>query len=388
MILRDVTLLHPEGIFVSSSLEADGPHLSQIELGEQLQADADIYGLVVMPGIIDLHGDMLERELEPRPGSRFPAALAIRELDKRHAAAGITTAYVALSFANFSQQDDTTLVSQTRDLITAVHDLKPKLGCDTRIHARFEIAYVQAKPVLKDLIKNKQVNLVSLMDHSPGQGQFRDLESYVSYMAQWLQVDRQQAEKEVTAQLENPAIWDNVHDVSELAQQHHLPLASHDDDTADKITLMQSMGVGISEFPVTLEAARAAKTQGLWTVMGAPNALRGGSHSGNLSAVDALKKDVLDALASDYYPAALLQAAFVLAKQGILNLEDSIKLITQNPADAAGLRDRGRLSVGLRADVVVLEYYPHQLPHVVATFREGKLIYWSGEHATVLGLDG
>jgi alpha-D-ribose 1-methylphosphonate 5-triphosphate diphosphatase len=153
-------------------------------------------------------------------------------------------------------------------------------------------------------------------------------------------------------------------------------VASHDDDTPQKVRLVQDMGASISEFPVTIEAAQAAREQGLWVVMGAPNALRGQSHSGNLSALDALDAGLLDALASDYSPMSMLQAAWQIARQGQLELPAAVRLITAGPAASAELTDRGRLEVGLKADLVLVENL--RRPRVRMTVRGGQTIYHDG----------
>lgn len=374
MRFRNITLVLPDGVFADSRLEVEDGLITRTEPGRLLKDMP--HGLVVVPGLIDLHGDMLEREIEPRPGSRFPAELALRELDKRHVASGITTAYLAISFADFIERAENDLEARTKSLIRTVCSLRSQLGCDTRVHARFEAVYPQAAPLLGELIGQGQVQMVSLMDHSPGQGQFRDLEAYIHYMAAWLKVERRQAEAELEKQLALPKAWETVREVAALAREHSLPLASHDDDTAQKVALMRELGTTISEFPVTLEGAEAAKAQGMWTLMGAPNALRGGSHSGNLSALEALKSGLLGGLASDYYPAAMLHAAFAVANCGHAPLHEAVKLVSLNPAQVAGLLDRGSLEVGKRADFALLNVAGG--PDVVATFVAGEIVYGTG----------
>jgi alpha-D-ribose 1-methylphosphonate 5-triphosphate diphosphatase len=376
MQLENVTLVLPDGVYQSSAISAKDGIITEIEKGKRLSEFPT--GLVVIPGLVDLHGDMLEREIEPRPTSRFPVEMALDELDKRHVASGITTAYVALSFADFAERDDDLrLNARMIEVVEAVVSRRDSLSCDTRVHARFEIMNPEAAPLLETMIAKKQVEMVSLMDHTPGQGQFRDLENYVQYMMKWLKVGRDAAQKELERQLAQPKTWESVQEICRLAKQHHLPIASHDDDTEAKVSLMQELGVTISEFPVSLEAARAAKTHGMHILMGAPNALRGRSHSGNLSAVDALRCNQLDALSSDYYPAAMLHAAFELARKGVASLQEAINLVSVNPAQAALLTNKGSLAVGKAADMVVVQY--GNAPKVLATFRAGCLVYWSGD---------
>lgn len=390
MRLEKMTLVLEDGIYQDSALTVEDGYIATLELGKkwQLSEQQALFpkGAMLCAGLIDLHGDMLEREIEPRPGSRFPAELAIRELDKRHVAAGITTAYVALSFASFAKREKAGLEGRTREMVSKICQLRPILACDTRIHARFEVGYPQAAPMLHELIEAEQVHLVSLMDHSPGQGQFRDLEAYVTYMAQWLQVSPEQAEREVAEQLAQPKAWDITRGISEIAQSHQLPLASHDDDSAEKVGFMHELGTTISEFPVTLKAAQSAKAHRMHVLMGAPNALRGGSHSGNLSALDALEAGALDALGSDYYPAAMLQAAFAIAKRGLAPLHEALALVTSGPAKAANLSERGALAVGKRADMVLLDVpeNPQEDVQVVTTWQQGRVVYWSGKECFCL----
>lgn len=383
MILENITLVLPDGVFARSALRVEGETIVEIEKGHKLsELPTDS---VVIPGLIDLHGDMLEREIEPRPTSRFPIDIALHELDKRHAASGITTAYVALSFADFAERDDDMrLNARMKEMVEQIASQRSQLSCDTRIHARFEIMNPEATPLLEEMIQKKEVEMISLMDHTPGQGQFRDLEGYVSYMMKWLKVGREAAQKELERQLAQPRSWDIVDGLTKLAKEHHLPIASHDDDTEAKVSLMAELGVTISEFPVTLEAAQSAKNSNMVTLMGAPNALRGRSHSGNLSATEALQANILDSLASDYYPATMLHAAFALAERGLVPLYESIKLVSLHPAQAVGLNDRGSLAAGKKADFAVVQCQPSL--KVLATVREGRVIYWSGQALpTLLG---
>lgn len=383
MQLKNVTIVLPDGVYQNSAMSAKDGIITEIEKGEKLSEFPT--GLVVIPGLVDLHGDMLERELEPRPTSRFPVEMALDELDKRHVASGITTAYVALSFADFAERDDDLrLNTRMIEVVEAVVSRRDSLSCDTRVHARFEIMNPEAAPLLETMIAKKQVEMVSLMDHTPGQGQFRDLENYVLYMMKWLKVGRDAAQKELERQMSQPKTWESVQEICRLATAHGLPVASHDDDTEAKVSLMRELGVTISEFPVSLEAVRTAKANGMHTLMGAPNALRGRSHSGNLSAIEALKCQQLDALSSDYYPAAILHATFGLAYKGLAPLHETVKLVSQNPALAARLSNKGSLEIGKDADVVMI--HSGLAPRVAATFRAGRMVYWAGDTLPVVEL--
>jgi len=316
---------------------------------------------------------MLERELEPRPGTLFPVEIALQELDKRLVCNGITTAYAAVALA-----DGPGLRSEdrARELISAIWQHRDLLSVEMLVHARFEVTMPAAVRMVSELLKVGQIQMVSLMDHTPGQGQFRDLETYTNYMTKWLGGDREKAAQSARAGLERPTSWDVGHEVARYAREYGVPLASHDDDTPAKVDLMHTLGTSIAEFPVTLEAAQHAKARGMCVLMGAPNALCGGSHSGNLSAKSALEAGVLDGLAADYHPASLLQAAFKFARDGLVSLPDAVNLVTRNVARAANLTDRGSLEVGLKADLTALEDGP--FPRVRGTWRSGQLLFGDG----------
>lgn len=350
----------------------------------------DARGLTVIPGIIDMHGDMLEREIEPRPRAYLPYPIALQELDKRLAASGVTTAYAAVSFSEISVLRSTIRREDTgRAIIQAIHDERPRLLTDLRAHARFEITNQNATEMLRMMLAEHLVDLVSLNDHTPGQGQYRDIEKYIKEMAAWRKISDAYAEEITHERLAQasarPVAWDMIREIARLAQSQNVPIASHDDDTAEKIALMRDFGVTISEFPVTIEAARAAQDAGMSVAMGAPNALRGVSTSGNLSARDAVSAGLVDMLAADYHPGALLQAAWLLARDMEVPLHKAIALITRNPADALRLYDRGTLATGKRADLALIDT-SGAVPRVRATLREGRIIFADSDLCMAPGL--
>jgi alpha-D-ribose 1-methylphosphonate 5-triphosphate diphosphatase len=201
----------------------------------------------------------------------------------------------------------------------------------------------------------------------------------VAYYRKWIGASPEQDEqiRARAAKLRDaPSAWPIAQEVCAVAQASGVPLASHDDDTAQKVALMSGLGVSISEFPVSLEAAAEAKQRGMWVVMGAPNAFRGGSHSGNLSALEGIQAGLVDGLAADYHPSSLLQSTFKLAAEGVLPLERAVGLVSQNPAAMTGLHDRGRLEAGLRADLALVEMGSYA--RVRATLRAGRLVYSDG----------
>jgi alpha-D-ribose 1-methylphosphonate 5-triphosphate diphosphatase len=387
MWLSDIKIVLPDGVLERASLNIEDGKIAEIVEGSAPQSMSQptliLDGMTLIPGIIDLHGDMLERDVEPRPSARFPTEMGLIELDKRYAGAGITTAFAAISFA--WRKNDLRSQESAIEMIETVNRMRTETLVDMRVHARFEVTNPGTATILQDLLERKRVHLVSIMDHTPGQGQYKDIDRYINFMQKWLGTDLdslgEYKERIIAKMRENIVLasqksrdWDVVREVLQVAVEHHIPVASHDDDTVEKVARQADMGVTISEFPVTREAAHAAHQHSMKIVMGAPNAYRGRSTSDNLSALDGIKAGFVDILATDYYPASMLNTALKLADEGILPLHESIQLISTNPADAIHLTDRGRIAVGLNADLVLVE--EGNFPRVRGTIRRGIPIYW------------
>ncbi|MCF8484977.1 MAG: alpha-D-ribose 1-methylphosphonate 5-triphosphate diphosphatase [Rhodobacteraceae bacterium] len=338
-------------------------------------------GLLLMPGFVDMHGDMVEREVEPRPNVRMPMELGLRDLDRRLVVAGITTAYAAVSFHPGSAYGHMRSYDHTKAMLRGLKEMRARLNIDHRVHARFEITFPDALSVVEELIREGTVDLVSLTDHTPGQGQYRDLERHIQTVAKNNKLSEDEARAEVQRRIEvkktdGGDLMATIAAITSLCHAHGVRLASHDDDTVEKVALMQSLGADISEFPVTLEAAAEAQARGLATAMGAPNALRGQSYSGNLSARQAHAAGLLDILASDYHPSAILPAVLELAKADPGGLAGAARLASANPARALGLTDRGSIAPGMRADLIVAD--DAGIGHVRATIRGGRKIFSDG----------
>jgi alpha-D-ribose 1-methylphosphonate 5-triphosphate diphosphatase len=386
MWLSDLQIVLPDGILPRGSLRIEDDRIAEIVEGPVCRAAVNGAGLLVIPGLIDMHGDMLERDISPRPGAELPFAMALHELDKRLVATGITTAYAAISFAWHTGQSLRS-DAKARAIMATINELRPTLLADHYVHARFEITNPQAGGILEEMILSGHVQMASIMDHTPGQGQYRDIESYVKQMFEWRkrmgdplggngeEVTEQEVRASVVVAQERPKAWDSVYSVAKVAQKHGVVLASHDDDTAAKVDLMIDVGINMSEFPVSKEAAGRARQHGLHVAMGAPNALQGRSLSGNLSAADAIADGLVDILATDYYPASMLQAAFALVQRGVLPLHEAVKLVSENVADGLRLHDRGQIAVGRLADLVLLDGRGG-LPRVHGTVRHGQPVYW------------
>jgi len=314
----------------------------------------DLAGRILIPGIIDLHCDALEKEIEPRPNVHFPLDFACAQADKRNAMAGITTVFHALSFANHELGVRNNAFAA--EIARAVHAWRPHALIDNRVHVRYEVTDDTAPAVLSELIEKGDAHLISFMDHSPGQGQFRDVEAYRDYLARTYKTDEDALDGILARKLEAAqGAMARMRFLAEKAQHHGVSIASHDDDSPDKVATVRALGAVISEFPINLETARAARENGLATLFGAPNILRGKSQSGNMRALDAVSNGVADCLCGDYSPAALLPSIMRLPSLTDISLCQAVAMVTVNPARSAGLSDRGEIAIGKRADLVAVK---------------------------------
>ena len=329
---------------------------------------------MVIPGIIDLHSDVLEKELEPRPNTLFPTDMVLFELDKKLTACGITTMYHSISYAEGEIGIRSNKMADT--IVEAINRLSPRLRVRTKVHARYEVTDEEAIPSIERLIGEGKIHLLSFMDHSPGQGQFRDDEAFKEYFGAVYQkseadvdgiIKRKMSEKRFAKQ--------RLDYLVRICRSHGIKMASHDDDTPEKVQWVQEKGIHISEFPVTMDAVRAANEHRLHVCLGAPNALRGRSQGGNLSARNAIALGLGHILCSDYAPMTLLHAAFKLADLGLLPLHEAINMISRNPAKALGIdRETGSLEEGKNADLIIAEESNGHC-HVLKTFVAGQEVF-------------
>jgi len=376
--LTHATLVLPDRVLQDSALLIADGQIAAIEPASA-PTDAnviDLRGHTMMPGLIDVHCDAIEKEAEPRANVLFPLDFAVAQVDRRNAAAGITTPYHALSFASnqFGVRNNETAAT----LVRAVAAYRAHSLVDNRIHGRYEVTDAAAVPVLEMLMEEGVIDLLSVMDHSPGQGQFKTLDAYLSYMMGNHGMSREEA---AHAAARKTAELDGASErVSRLVSKAHalgIPTASHDDDSPQRIAAMHALGVRMSEFPINVETAQAASAHALPTILGAPNVLRGKSQSGSMRAIDAIHAGVGNILCSDYQPSTLVAAAFAAARLADLPLDQALALVTSNPADACLLNDRGRLAPGKRADVIAVGSVAGQ-PLVTHTWSAGRLVFAAG----------
>lgn len=333
----------------------------------------DLRGKTLIPGMIDLHCDALEKEVEPRPNVYFPLDFACAQADKRNAAAGVTTVFHALSFANeeLGVRNNAFAASVAR----AVHAWNPHGLVDNRVHCRYEVTDPTAPEILLELMAGDEMHLLSVMDHSPGQGQFKDIAAFRDYLARTYK----KSEAELDGLVENKlaqaeGAMARIRLLIDAAKNKGIRISSHDDDTPEKVETLHGLGVGISEFPINLESARAARERGMSTVFGAPNILRGKSQSGAIRALDAVMAGMADCLCADYHPATLIVAVFRLPELAGIGLADAVRLVSANPARAVGLSDRGEIAVGKRADLVAVAHI-NGLAQASGVFSAGKPVF-------------
>jgi alpha-D-ribose 1-methylphosphonate 5-triphosphate diphosphatase len=370
VVLRDETLGEAALLIEDGVIAAIDPD------GARGAREIDLTGRTLLPGMIDLHCDALEKEVEPRPNVHFPLDFAAAQADKRNAAAGITTVYHALSFANAELGVRNNAFAA--EVARAVHAWQAHALVDNRVHARYEVTDPTAPAVLAELLERDELHLLSFMDHTPGQGQFKDIDAYRSYLARTYKKDAAELDAIMDAKLAAAeGAVQRMRDLAQVARGRGVSIASHDDDSPEKIDLMKDLGAAISEFPVNLETAQAAQARGLATLFGAPNVLRGKSQSGSMRALDAIREGSADCLCGDYSPAALLPSVLKLPEHAGISLHTAVRLVSANPARAAGLADRGEIAPDRRADLVAVASLGG-LPQVSVTWVAGRPVYQAG----------
>jgi alpha-D-ribose 1-methylphosphonate 5-triphosphate diphosphatase len=353
--VKDATVLIEDGQFTKID-QANSPH------GFHL---VNAQGLQMLPGIIDLHGDAFERMICPRPGVNFPLSIAIADNDRNLLASGITTFYCSITD---SYEPGLRSRNSARDLINFILGTgKQFLNCNHRIHIRHEEANIAGHQELCDWLESGHVHILSINDHLPPPGNQKRLSRYLNSVKQRSSMSMSEIEElitQVTAQkYEGDA---QIEQLVDLAHTYNIPLASHDDDTPEKVALSQKRQVAIAEFPATVPLAAQSREYGAAVLMGAPNLVRGGSHLGLMSVAEAVKHNVLDCLCSDYHYPSLFYAPFKLQELGLMSFEQAWSLVSSRPAEAAGISDRkGKIAPGLDADFLLISP-DNYLPSAIA----------------------
>jgi len=374
LTLRNARIVLPDEVVEGAVAIRDGV-ISDIWSGPS-RVGKDMEGDFVIPGLVELHTDHLEGHYSPRPKVRWNPIAAVLAHDAQVATAGITTVFDALRIGldadGEMRPDDMRLLGDAiRDGVEA-----DRLRADHFIHLRCEVSAPDCLECFALFDSDDRVKLASLMDHAPGQRQFARLEAYQIYYMGKLKMSEDEfrafCEKRIAESEQNSV--PNRQAIADACAERDIILASHDDATVDHVAEAVAQGVRVAEFPTTTTAARASKKAGMAVLMGAPNLVRGGSHSGNVSARDLVETGTLDILSSDYIPFSLVQAAFHLGEviDGI-SLSQSIAMVSTNPARAVGLDDRGAIEVGKRGDLVRVRV-DHHVPVVRSVWREGRRV--------------
>lgn len=375
------TIIHNANIvladeMVRGSLKIVDGTISDVSSGNGVSSGLDFEGDYVIPGLIELHTDNLERHAMPRPKSYWPVESAVLNHDREVAAAGITTVYDALSVGHLDQGPRS--LEAIRNLSGEISRLQSKgsLKADHFIHWRCEVSGDDMFEAVEALSENDRTGLYSVMDHTPGQRQFVSLEAYYTYYQGKYGLSDQEMETYISerraAQERNSV--PNRQKVVDLAHIRNVPLASHDDATVEHVEEAIGDGIVVAEFPTTVEAAKASHENGLSVLMGAPNVVRGQSHSGNVSARTLASEGVLDILSSDYVPFSLLYGATLLEKHtDQITLPEAIATVTLNPARQVGLEDRGEIGIGKRADLVRFRM-DEDVPNILEVWRSGNRV--------------
>lgn len=373
-ILTNAVLILRDALVPGTIVIRDGV-IAEISTTRSHAAGAvDMDGDYVMPGVVDVHTDNLERQVMPRANARWPSRSAMLSHDAQTAAAGVTTVLDALCLGDlgFDVERVKTFHDGVRDL-DALADTG-LLKSEHFLHLRCEMPALDVVELAEPVSQHPRIRMVSFMDHSPGVGQYADIENYRKMRKRHGSTDAE-IEERITRLLDQRAKYRRKHREALLAMfaGRGINLASHDDQTVEDIAENVADGIMISEFPVRLAAARAARESGMTVIAGAPNIVRGGSHSGNVSAAELVREGVVDAFASDYVPAALIEAAFYAHDKGMLDLPHAVGMITQAPARMAGLPDRGVIEAGKRADLVRVRVFQH-IPVVRQVWRAGERV--------------
>lgn len=336
----------------------------------------DMGGDYLAPGLIELHTDHLEGHYSPRPGVRWNAIAAVQAHDAQVATSGITTVFDCLRMG--SDEDGGFEPQEMRDLADAISTAQDdgRLRSDHYIHLRCEVSAPDVLDAFDRFRDDDRVRLASLMDHAPGQRQFQTMEQYVLYYKKKRGLTDDQFARFVSRRQEQSARYSAPHRraIGEHCRGVGVTLASHDDATLDHVDEAVRDGVRLAEFPTSVEAARASHEAGLSVLMGAPNIVRGGSHSGNIAARDLAEAGILDVLSSDYVPSSLIFAAFQLADQvETISLPQALSLVSEKPARTVGLTDRGLIEEGRRADLIRIRR-DEGVPIVRSVWRAGTRV--------------
>ncbi|WP_407165878.1 alpha-D-ribose 1-methylphosphonate 5-triphosphate diphosphatase [Bradyrhizobium sp. ORS 111] len=357
-----------DGSLVETSLRTTGRDIAALDAEQGRAAlHLDANGLLVLPGIVDLHGDAFERQMMPRPGVDFPTDIALIDSDRQAIANGITTVFHSTTW---SWEPGLRSADNARKLLDTIEALRPQLAADTRFHLRHETHNLDAEAEITQWLAEGRIDLFAFNDHSNVKPKKRNQLAERAGLS--VEAINEMLDQVVARRPDVPA---SIARLAAAARAAGIRMLSHDDNSPVMRQEYRALGAAIAEFPINEETARDAAAAGDFIVFGAPNVVRGGSHTGWTKASEMIAKGLCSVLASDYYYPAQLLAAFRLAADGILPLTSAWDLISSAPARAAGLDDRGVLAAGRRADIIIIDDKVPLRPRVVAAISAGRLVH-------------
>ncbi|MES2730996.1 MAG: alpha-D-ribose 1-methylphosphonate 5-triphosphate diphosphatase [Bacteroidota bacterium] len=386
ILIYNARIVTPERVIEKGAVYIENGIIEEITEGytgsvvDEATLKIDAQGKLLLPGLIDLHTDAMDIEIVPRKGADFPIEVAFRELERRMSGCGITTVYHSLHMGYRNAEVNSNSKYEREEVFEKVFQAAQRHTLiNNKIHLRFELTGVWAFEAACRLIEKGYVALLSIMDHTPGQGQFG--EEQFLLVATRNGIAREDALKTLKEKQAMPRITPlQIEHMINLAKSLAIPVASHDDDTPEKVNQMYQAGVSICEFPITMEAALEGKRLGMSVMAGSSNVLRGGSLSGNLNVLDGIKASAIDSLCSDYYPPSLLHSVVKIMQEGALPIHEAVNLATLYPAKAANIADQiGSIETGKQADLILLELID-QLPLVTHTIVNGKITAQANLH--------
>jgi alpha-D-ribose 1-methylphosphonate 5-triphosphate diphosphatase len=373
-VFRNAQMVLPDEV-VRGSVKVEDGTISAIDSGAAAVGE-DLEGDYLLPGLIELHTDQLENHYRPRPGVYWNPLAALQSHDVQIAGSGITTVFDAVRIGS-DPETPGGMSQHVQVLVDAIAQgmADGRLKADHLIHLRCELPTPDVVDDFERFCRLPLVRLSSVMDHTPGQRQYQTVSTYVQYYKERMRFSDAEMEAFIAERRREQAQFSAVNRAAILKRGHAagIAFASHDDATDEHVAESVADGVDIAEFPTTMIAAEQSHGAGLKVLMGAPNVVRGGSHSGNIAAVDLAREGCLDILSSDYVPGALLLATFMLPEAAGITLPEAVRMVTATPARAAHLDDRGEIAAGRRGDLVRVRMHG-DMPVVKGVWRQGQRV--------------
>lgn len=376
-IIENCRVLTPEAGLRPAAVTVAAGRIVGLDVGGRgSAARINAAGMLLLPGIVDSHGDAFERQLMPRPGVKFPLDVALLDTDHQMIVNGITTGFHGVTH---SWEPGLRGGAMAGQVIRTIRAMRPQFGCDVRVHLRFETYAVGDVESVSHMVEGGMVDALAFNDHVPHFQEHRNEPGKLQPAAARAGL----SVPEFTALLDQvseraDAVPGGVRRLAACANANGVPLLSHDDETPAMRRMFHDLGCRIGEFPVDAATAETARDLGDEVVLGAPNILRGASHCGRLMAAEAIAEGLCTVLASDYYYPSLLQAAFRIAASGAIPLGEAWNLVSGTPARALGLLDRGEIASGKRADLILVDDSDPELPRVAATIVAGRPVFLDG----------